>query len=831
MGLDINLHPKQLQALNSPATEILYGGAVGGGKALGLDTPIMTIDGWKTMGTVKTGDVVFDEHGKRCNVVAKSEVDTESDTYEVEIDGGRRGVFICDGRHQWPTTKGIRTTEEMCNQRKFSIPILDGSLEYKEQELPIHPYIFGVFLFGALNGMIDRRDHKHMMLSSRCNASGYRLIKLDGGIYAEKESWYNLLDSIGFRDIPRSEFYIPDMYKYGTEEQRRELIAGAFDVAGTVFNNKTGIDSEGQTEIFCYTESLANDLTDMLLSLGERPRCNSRNLTEGRRSNPLYDWRVRLYPISNLFKSRALTMKRRRAGKKSYNTNYGITRITKLDEPLPKQCIEVDSRSHCYIAGRYMIPTHNSYLMRIASIIWAMQCPGIQIYLFRLTRKELEDNHMVGGGGYYELLANAVNSKYVKINNSKYQIQFRNGPHNSYVGGSIIHLSHCQHEDDKYIYHGAEMTVLMIDEATHFTWSKYTFLRTRVRVPTSWRPPPEFIAEHGENFFPRILLGTNPGGVSHNRLRKDFVKIAPAMTIVKMPNSEGGMLRQYIPARLEDNPSINKAEYEGRVMAVGDAATARMLLEGDWDAVAGGMFDDVWDEKVHMIEPFVVPESWYVDRTFDWGYADPFSVGWWAQSDGTDVELADGRVVVYPKGTLFRIAEWYGWTGEENVGAGLTAYEIGLGIKRVETTNPAFKNVSKVYPGPADKQIWNNNPKQDSRYRDLIGEMNSAYYGNEHYAMFDIFSRADQTLGSRIRGWDMLRAHLKNSLNFPKMDRECIFFFNTCTNVSRILPTLVRHDKRREDIADGQEDHVADEIRYRVQHSIVRPRKIPTRMG
>ena len=55
MALDIKLHPKQYMALTSPANEILYGGAVGGGKALALDTPILTIDGWKTMGSIVVG--------------------------------------------------------------------------------------------------------------------------------------------------------------------------------------------------------------------------------------------------------------------------------------------------------------------------------------------------------------------------------------------------------------------------------------------------------------------------------------------------------------------------------------------------------------------------------------------------------------------------------------------------------------------------------------------------------------------------------------------------------------------------------------------------------
>ena len=843
MALDIGLYPKQLVALSTYANEVLYGGAVGGGKALDVQTPMLTVDsGWKTMGTLVVGDRVFDEQGMPCNVVAKSKVDKKSSSYCVSF--GEKLSIICDGRHEWATlTRADRCSRrdiptpkttleikgtlhaEKGKRRNHSIP-LTKSLQFEEKELPIHPYILGAYLGG---GMIDEDRRLGMKLTSWCNSSKYLLKTLDNGKYFDKKSWYSLLESVGL-NIPNENLYIPDAYKFSSEEQRLELVQGILDVKGTVYSDNCNYKrSAGQVELFTNGRQLGEDVNYMLLSLGQRSLFYKREKSGREHAN----WRVRCYANRIVFKSKDKSMKQERSMStaRTAKQNLYIQGVKKVKH-IPMQCIQVDSPNHCYLAGKDLIPTHNSYLMRVASILWAMECPGIQIYLFRLTRKELNDNHMVGEGGFYDLLGDAVNSRYVKINNSDHVITFRNGHNNSFMNGSMIHLCHCQHENDKYNYRGAEMGVLMIDEATLFSSTKYTYLRTRVRISKGWSPPKAFTDIHGTDFFPRILLGSNPGGVSHNFFKKEFVKLADPLTITQMSKKRGGMRRQYIPARLDDNPSIDKDEYEGRVMGVGNDAIARMLLDGDWDAVAGGMFDDIWDEDIHMIEPFKIPYTWYVDRTFDWGNADPFSVGWWAQSDGSEVKLDDGTTVVYPKGTLFRIAEWYGCVeDEENVGIGLTGYEIGHGIKEMENNNPVFKNTERVYGGPSDKQIWNQNPKQDSSFTSTAQEINAGYFGNDSYKLFDIFTKADQSPGSRIRGWSTLRAYLKNSEKFPKIDRECIFFFKTCPTITRIIPSLVRHEKKPDDIADGQEDHVMDEIRYRVQHAVHKSKRINTVMG
>ena len=66
------------------------------------------------------------------------------------------------------------------------------------------------------------------------------------------------------------------------------------------------------------------------------------------------------------------------------------------------------------------------------------------------------------------------------------------------------------------------------------------------------------------------------------------------------------MTRQYVPARLEDNPSLLQQDpgYEARLEGLGDSALVRALRHGDWDIVAGGLFDDLWSRERHVAAPF-----------------------------------------------------------------------------------------------------------------------------------------------------------------------------------------------------------------------------------
>lgn len=427
-----------------------------------------------------------------------------------------------------------------------------------------------------------------------------------------------------------------------------------------------------------------------------------------------------------------------------------------------------------------------SHLMRAAAIIWCCAIPGLQVYIFRRKFPDLWKNHMEGPTAFPALLAEYILHGWVKINLSKNYIEFWNG--------SKILLCHCQYEKDRYDYQGAEIHVLMVDELTTFPDCIYRYLRGRVRlgglkVKAPWR-----------GLFPRIINSANPGGIGHNWVKQTFIDIQPPYEIRRMVKKEGGMTRQFIPARLEDNPALmeNDPEYEDRLEGLGNAALVEAMRRGDWDIVAGGMFDDVWDRKRHVMRPFQIPGSWGIDRSFDWGSSKPFSVAWWAESDGTNAVMADGTVRSFPRGTLFRIAEWYGWNGTANEGTKMLARDIAAGIVERENAMGIFY---RVEPGPADSSIYT---VEDGHC--IADEM------LVHNVMW---IPANKGPGSRKQGWELMRSRFAAMLK-PHPEDPGLIIFQNCVQFIRTVPTLTRLERDPDDIDTNAEDHIADEVRYRV---------------
>ena len=92
-----------LRAAVRARKNIIVTGGMGSGKALALDTPLPTPDGWTTMGWLRAGDRVFDEQGQPCTVLAAHEVRTDRRCYEVLFSDG--STITADAEHLWQVTR------------------------------------------------------------------------------------------------------------------------------------------------------------------------------------------------------------------------------------------------------------------------------------------------------------------------------------------------------------------------------------------------------------------------------------------------------------------------------------------------------------------------------------------------------------------------------------------------------------------------------------------------------------------------------------------------------------------------------------------------------
>lgn len=362
------------------------------GKQLALDTPIPTPDGWKTMGTLAVGDCVFDERGKPCHVVAKSLVDDTEQAYELVFrDGGR---IVAGERHLWDVeyihgkTRSKRwTTGEIYrrtrqyretfsdNRSIIRIPV-NEPLHLPEANLPVDPYLYGYWLGNgcATKPEITVRDCDVDDLISFIPCPLHnRYPQTCGGseilVYKELK---NIL-------VPHfREKVIRPEYLRSSEHQRWELLQGLMDSDGCVS------DVKGQSIYVSTIRQLAESVQELLWTLGIKnslTTCPSTRYGEPT-GETLYQIRFTAFTDQPVSKLHRKSIRRQERVKQTRSCFHYLKEIRMLDYKVKMQCIQVDSPSHCYLAGRNMVKTHNSELAAAIALylLYADNEPSAEVY-------------------------------------------------------------------------------------------------------------------------------------------------------------------------------------------------------------------------------------------------------------------------------------------------------------------------------------------------------------------------------------------------------------------------------------------------------------------
>ena len=340
----------------------------------------------------------------------------------------------------------------------------------------------------------------------------------------------------------------------------------------------------------------------------------------------------------------------------------------------------------------------------------------------------------------------------------------------TWPSGAVLYFRYLDRDADADIYQGHDYTRVYVEELTQFADPRAidklkATLRSAAGVACGFRAT------------------CNPGGPGHNWVKARYIDPGPWVL-----TEEDRLARIFIPAKLADNPKLAESDrlYVARLRQSGSEQLVRAWLDGDWNVIEGAFFDK-WSAR-NIVRPFAVPPRWTRLRSFDWGYAAPFSVGWWAVvSDPYD---AGGEAPI-PRGALVRYREWYGSNGRPNEGLRLDAEAVAAGILERE-------NGEAIRLAVADPSIF----RQDGG--PSIGErMRRAGVG---------FRPADNTRVGKagaLSGWDQLRARIVGEAGAPML-----YVFDTCRHFIRTVPVLQHDPARPEDLDTTAEDHVADEARY-----------------
>ena len=319
-------------------------------KGLPVETELPTPNGWTTMGEVKVGDTVFDKDGGQTKVIGKSQAKYKP-CYIITFDD--TNYVICDDEHLWYLDDGktVSVTElEVGNKIEVTQPIVT-----KETELPIDPYLLGVWLGDGRNRSVEITSNDDAIFEE-IKTRGYSL-----GKDTEKRSNLTTKTVLGvrkkFKELELlNNKHIPLIYLRASKEQRLDLLRGLMDTDGNV--NRT----RKQAVFTSCDKTLSDNVKELLLSLGQR--VNQSHIK--RKTNFSNNKIVEIYPLH--FRPVGINPFLLKRKAEQIDPKWGpgrsnkrrIQKIELLGAEYKTQCIMVDSPTNTYLCTKNMIPTHNT---------------------------------------------------------------------------------------------------------------------------------------------------------------------------------------------------------------------------------------------------------------------------------------------------------------------------------------------------------------------------------------------------------------------------------------------------------------------------------------
>ena len=178
--------------------------------------------------------------------------------------------------------------------------------------------------------------------------------------------------------------HIPTAYLRGSEAQRRALLAGLLDTDGTVT-------SGGAVQFAVTHHRLAMDVYELVVSLGYRCQIATKPV-RGRTTDSSTAYVLNFSTDDDVFRltRKMLVHKERRASSSTVRSGSRFITAVRAIASVPVRCVEVSNAAHMYLAGKSMVPTHNSTLgldfLRSCSI--KNQLPSI-VFSLEMSKSEI----------------------------------------------------------------------------------------------------------------------------------------------------------------------------------------------------------------------------------------------------------------------------------------------------------------------------------------------------------------------------------------------------------------------------------------------------------
>ena len=407
--------------------------------------------------------------------------------------------------------------------------------------------------------------------------------------------------------------------------------------------------------------------------------------------------------------------------------------------PKQKEFCRATNKYICYGGSR---GGGKSHVSRIKMCLLALNYPGIQILILRRTLKELRENHILQ---LQKLLKDIAVYK-----DSTKEFIFPNG--------SRIVLGYCDNERDVLQYQGQAYEVIVLEEATHFTEFQFQTLTESNRMSGNMK----------DDFVPRMYFTCNPGGVGHQWVKRLFID-------KNYRGNEEPSDYLFIPSLVFENKYIMEHDPNYvRVLENLPEDRKQAMLYGNWDIFDGQFFPE-FDRKVHVIEPFEIPEHWNKYIALDYGL-DMFAVLF---------------IAVDTKGKAYIYNE---------------IHKSDLIVSEARQVLKSYMRKDRFKDIYAPPDLWNRNRDTGKSTMEMFLEGGIAF---------------NKASNNREAGWLAVKEWIKKRKVRHEQTGEVkeetnLYIFSNCTNLIRCIPQLQHDDKNPNDVATEPHEitHITDALRY-----------------
>ena len=377
------------------------------GKAVTLNTPILTPQGFVPMRDIKVGSVVFDEKGRECNVT-KVFPQGKKQVYRVHFEDGT--YVDCCKDHLWKFKTiddvsrnkewRVETTEQLLQRPlrrgkayNLSVPVSEA-IQFEYKDLPLDPYVLGCLL-GDGGFTTDRItftnpeiDILNRMEESPQLKKWGRFVKHKGtkcqyvfkSNDPKENKLYRTIKELGLTTLRSEDKFIPKEYLYSSISQRLELLRGLIDTDGCIQGKHTTYST--------FSYQLKEDIMQLIRSLGYRCSCG-----EYTRENKT-EYAVRIWSNQSIFfTSNKHTERYNKASFSSRNNYYDLLKIVDIEikeEFEEMQCITVDSHYHTFICGDFIV-THNTWFITLVACYAQLQGYRVLFFLTEMSAEIMRD--------------------------------------------------------------------------------------------------------------------------------------------------------------------------------------------------------------------------------------------------------------------------------------------------------------------------------------------------------------------------------------------------------------------------------------------------------